>query len=401
MADNVVYLPAERRQTLGSDVGGLLGATIVAGLHQKAQQQQQQQVVQFMDGIRKAPDRAAAFEVMNNYAPRFKTPQDYAQALKMVDEVHPISESTPTPITGYSPDTGEPTTVFATRRDMLNPDFFKGKGVTLTKPDMSDFYQPVVNPESPDDTTFQHVGKLPVGRRPSGALTPQEIDMTLKQRADQRAGKRDERADDAAALSERRFAQSEERFSRTMGNMATLIGEKDAQRGQATMHSVRSTFALVLGAKALPDGSFDFGGDENKKKQYTDLMDYVAGKVEANPKILKSATAVERLSTEALRTVTPKTVEDPPPAAAPKPKEKGAISRMVDKGSEVVDKMLGKKPKDAAPVKLSPEDTKASVENAKTAAARIRASGDTADNKNAKLKIIRERLKAAGINEDI
>src|SRR6266446_4546862 len=129
LGGDVIYLPSQRRETLGGDIGGLIGAAIGSSMMQEQRRQKLEEQQQFVSAVQKAPDRAAAMEVVSNYSGKFRTPQDYTTALRMVDEFHPASMETPTPITAYSPTTGEPTTVFPNRREMVNPKWWEGKGV--------------------------------------------------------------------------------------------------------------------------------------------------------------------------------------------------------------------------------------------------------------------------------
>jgi hypothetical protein len=385
----VVYLPSERRETLGSDIGGLLGAFIGASIRDKAQKQQQQEAMQFVEGMRAAPDRAAAMEVISNHTAKFRTPQDYTQAFRLLDEFHPASMETPTPTTAYDPNTGAQTTVFPNRRQMVDKKYWQQQGVTLTKPEMDDFYAPVPSdtkdPNAPP--VFQHLGRAPVDKRPEGGLTLKEIELGAKSRTEERQIAAGERAD-------RRLADSEKRMSTAISGISARLGETEGVHAQNTMKAIRNNAALILNAKPLPDGSFDFGGDENKKKQFVDIMDYVSTRVESNPKVLKTPTAVERLTSEAIKATTPKTLKEPDKAAAPEPKPKGGVSALYDR-------IMGDKKLDAATPSMSAEERTASVSAAKAAADRVRNSGLSVQEKSEKLKEIRKRLTDAGIKEDI
>src|SRR5258708_35893158 len=230
----VVYVPHERRETLGSDIGGLVGAMIGSAMMANARQQRLDEQRLFIDGLKNAPDRASAMEVLSNTSSKFKTPQDFTMALKLVDEFHPASLETPTPVTAYSPDTGEPTTVFPNRRQMADPKYWKGSGVTLTKPDMADFYQPIAGDVGErGEQNYQHVGKLPVGKRPEGAGTLPEL-------PESRHGRTEALANERLRIAESRLARAAKEGT-----------------GQSTVKAAVTLSATALNAKALPDGSWD------------------------------------------------------------------------------------------------------------------------------------------------
>ena len=145
---------------------------------------------------------------------------------------------------------------------------------------------------------------------------------------------------------------------------------------------------MILGAKPLGD-TFDFSGmqdEENKRKQFVDMTDYISAKVDANPKILKDPAAVEKLTSEAFKAVAPSPIakKEPPPVV---PKKPGFFEGL-----------LKSTPQQS---KLSPEDTTASLTAAKATAEKIRDSDLPMLEKTQRLKAIRDRLKAAGISGDI
>lgn len=387
---DVIYLPAERRETLGSDIGGLLGAYIGQQMQLENQRRLMQQQQMFLEGIRRSPSRAAAFETISNFSPMFKSPKDYASAFEMVDKMHPISEDTPTQVTAYKPDTGEPTTVFATRKDLQNPDaFFGSRGLSLTKPDLSDFYKPVEG-STADNPQYQRLGKLPTAQRPEGAVTLSELELLRKDAADKRAERRDVRQEEAGNRAQQALTAALDRSNRTAADMSARMSETEAQHAQRTMGSVRSLLALTMNAKQLPDGSFSFGDDINKQETFIKRLDYITAKVDANPSILKKPTAVEALVSDASRSVGAEKVQQPEPP----PKKKGLFERVFSSGG---DNKEVKKPEPT----MSAADQKASLENAKAAAARVRNSATmNLQQKKDALATIRKTLKDNGIRDD-
>jgi hypothetical protein len=339
----VIYLPSERSQTLGGDIGGLLGAVIGSSMREKARKQQQEEAMQFMEALRKAPNRAAGMEVISNYHPKFKTPQDFAQSFKMLDEFHPVSMETPSPIPAWDAATGEKSTVFANRRQMVDPNFWKGQGKTLTEVQMDNFYMPDPNAKPGAEPQPTHLGRFPISRRaelPPTAMTDKEWAMAQAGRKDVRAEKADVRAeeglrlrDEAGQRAQESLNASQERQARMMAGIAARLGESEGVHAQKVVRDTTNYMAMVLGAKMLGD-TFDFtdtkDGD-NKRKILTDMTTAVTTRIDANPKILKDASAVNKLGNEALKAyagdiLTPKkasTVETPP--------EKGGISKLWDK----------------------------------------------------------------------
>lgn len=398
----VVYLPAERRDTLGSDIGRLLGAAVGSQMIAEAQKRRQQEQQQFVEGVRQAPNRSAAFEVVSNYSSKFKSPQDYTTALRMVDEFHPASMETPTPLTAYSPETGEPTTVFPTRKEMADPNYWRQSGVSLTKPTMEDFYMPVENIDAGKGDTepvYQQVGKLPVGKRPPGALTKDEITLAQSARKEARAARGEERKDRAQQLAEERMAiatrrleLAEQKTQATLDRVGAALGDKDAQHGQSTVQAAIRLTAISMNAKQLPDGTWDFAGDVNRAEQFTKMVEYINTRVDANPKMLKSPTAASRLFTEARRSVLgseeKKPEENKPTPASSKP---GIISRLLGKG--------GEEKKQVPQPKMSKEERDTTVESARAAAERVRNSGMSTSEKKDAMREIRNRLEKAGLGD--
>ncbi len=382
----VIYLPKERSETLGSDFGGLLGAAIGSTLQERARKQQQEEAMQFMEALRKAPDRASGMEVISNYHPKFRTPQDFAQSFKMLDEFHPISMETPTPLPVWDSTTGEKSTMFIPKGkfgDPKFPDFLKSQGKTLTEVQRDDFYSP----------EGQHIGKLPITQRPLGAVTLPELSLAKSGRAEENTAERLRLSQEAGDRSAQALTASQERQGRVMEGIAARMGETEGVHAQATMKSVRGNIAMVMGAKPLGD-TFDFAGmenEENKRKQFVEMGDWVAARIDANPKLLKDPAAVEKLTSQAFKAIAPKTVGEKkaPPVV---PTEKGWAAKKWDS-------IMGEsKP----PVEtLSPAERTSSLAAAKDTAAKIRDSDLSQLEKKKRLDIIRSRLRAAGIKEDI
>ena len=407
-----IYLPSQRRETLGSDIGGLLGAAVGASFVMKEREKDKEEKTAFMEGIRKAPSRAAAFEVVSNYTSKMRTPQDYTTALRLVDEMHPASLDTPTPMPAYD-DMGKKTTVFPTRKDMGDPNFWKKSGVTLTEPDMVEFFQPVPALSTTDPNAdpkarpmYEQVGKLPINKRPSGAMTKDEISLAHRDEADIRAERAAERADVRLGQSEQRMLDAQKRTEGVMARLADNMADKDIKSGQNASLAFTRLAAVSLNGRILPDGTFDFAGDVSKVDQFTKMVDYWNTRIEANPNLLKSPTTVTKLFTEARRAVIP--VEEKSKKAPKGESDGGLVSGVKDwwkkttapPGEETTGKKSEVKGKSASRG-MNPEDVQASVRSAKDAAARVRESALSVTEKTKLLNTIRKRLKDAGISEEI
>ena len=409
-----IYLPTERRKTFASDLGGLLGLAVEYNLKKKEKEEHMAEVQQFTEAVRKAPDRAAAFEVVSNYTGKMKTPSDYTTALKLVDEMHPASMETPTPMPAYD-EMGNKTTIFPSRKQMTDPNFWTSSGVTLTEPNMLEFFQPVpsqsagqpgADPNAPP--VFQSVGKLPFNKRPEGALTKDEIGLARQDKADIRADAAASRADAAAERADIRLSQSTQRMEdaqkRTesvLARMAENMKDKDVRAGQSASAAFTRLAAISLNGRVLPDGTFDFAGDVDKADQFVKMVEHWNTRIEANPKLLDSPTVVTRIFSEARRTVVPK--DEVKPVEPPKKESKGLKDRVTDwwdRTTAPPKKPEGKK-EDAKKPTMSSADKQASVKSAKEAAERVRKSAASNEDKRKLLDTIRKRLKDAGINEEI
>lgn len=403
LGSNVIYLPSQRRETLGSDIGKGISAAVMYALMQKEKEKKDAQARLVLDGIRNAPDRAAALEVVTRSSGQFKDAQDYSIALRMVDEAHPASDSTPQPVTVYDANTGEQATNFVTTKQLKQnigkPDWettLFGPDKTTTKPDIQQFYQPGDTPGE-----FKAIGRLPVGKRPEGALTLPEIEQQRKAAedlrkadADRRAENRDRRSEEQLRLQQERFALDQRRTEAMLGRIAASLGDKEGDHARRIVNDSTRLLATAMNARVFPDGSFGFD-DENKSQLFYNRLQYLTTRIEADPSILKSNAAVTRLVTEVAQAVPGKRDAEPAAPALPTPSPGGKKDA---KASEKKLAAEGKVGRDT----LTPQDKAASIANAKAAVAQVNANKNLSVYQKAeKIKLIKERMRAAGITEDL
>lgn len=322
-----VYIPEDKRL---EQLGGALGVYAALEMAKRRRQEQQVKIKQFMDAVQAAPSRAAAFEVVSNYSSQFRKPEDYSQAFQIVDRLKPLSAEEIHPVTMYNQETGEPSTIGMTRDRLARESDPQAMGtmfpgMSLTKPSLENFYMP-----GSVEGDIKFVGKLPIDKRPQGSMTLQEISqqnvMRREGRAEKEAAARDERFDRRMAQQDENQAMAERRLQATLGRIGQSLGERDARRADQTVKEATRLTAVMSNAKVLPDGSFGFD-DRNMAELYRKQIDYITATVEANPKILNSPTAAQRLASEARRVVvgTERPADDTPVQAE---KKGGLISRM-------------------------------------------------------------------------
>lgn len=343
---NVVYLPSERQQTFAGDLGGALGKMLGAEMTRRQQQEQNKKVQAFTEAIRTAPDRAAAMEIVSNYSAQFTSPQDFARAFQIVDEMKPVSAETVQPVTMYDPD-GSPRTVGMTNEQFkreTDPNAMGTRfpGMSMTKPDLTEFY---TLGEKPGD--FKSLGKMPTNKRPEGAYTKDELALAAQTRRETRQAeedaRREARHDDRMAIAERNQLLAEQRLQRTLAGIGDRLGDRELNQSNSVVREATRLTAVMLNAKVLPDGSFGFD-ESNRAEQYRQHLDYINGKIAADPSILKKPGAASLLASEARKAImgTEKPKDETLP---PKPKESGGFIDKVKKrvtGSDKPQESKGK-----------------------------------------------------------
>lgn len=327
----VVYKPPT--PSTSSAVGGALGLYAAGAMQQEAEAQKAQNVARFVEAIRVAPDRAAGLEVISNYAPMFKTTDDYMKAYKILDQYKPAEDERVQPYTMYDP-SGNPTTVGMT------PERFKREtapsavgtmypGMSFTKPNLVDFYMPGEGDKAP---TF--VGKLPEDKRPAGAMTQSEVTLERQARREAFDAAESRKRDERFAANQKQIDEnqslSERRLQAMLGRIAAMGEKKDVDRRQDVVRNAAKQAALMLNAKVLPDGSLGFDSTD-KADLYQKHLDYIDGIVATQPKRLDSPNAEISIASEARRAVMGE-AKKAEPVKEPVPKKKSGISNILPEG---------------------------------------------------------------------
>lgn len=303
------------------------GAAILNALGRQTQKQRQEEVAKFFSDIQSAGSREKALEVVKNYSGKFRSSNDFTHAFRSVDEFYPEASKEIKTVNVYDKSTGELTPHFVRSSEiesLTNPEEFTrrfGPNATLTKPDLETFYSP-----EDDKEKVTVLGKFPVSQRPEGAVTLSELQEARRQRIDAR---NDERFRVSQEQFNQRMALAEAKWAEALGKLGDSAADKDLQRGRQLLNDATRLTALSLNARMLPDGSFTFD-DDNRAKLFNDRLRFMTEYVATDPSILKKATGGIDLHTRASKAF-PLASDEPKPAAAPTPKPKGALTRLLDK----------------------------------------------------------------------
>ncbi|MCI0418696.1 MAG: hypothetical protein L0312_05655 [Acidobacteria bacterium] len=304
------------------------GSAILNTFTTQDRRRKQEEVAKFFADIQAAGSRERALDVVKNYSNKFESPQDFTTAFRSVDEFYPEASKELRQIVVYDEDTGEATPRFVPSSEAVSlesPEVVKqrfGPKATLTKPDLETFYSP-----EDEQGRVRILGKLPVSRRPEGAVTLPELTESRRVREEAR---REERDRFSREKFEAWFGLAEQRWASALGKLGETAGDKELQRGRALLNDATRLTALSLNAKMLPDGSFSFD-DDNRTKLFNDRLRFMQESIQMDPGVLRRPTGGLELHTKASKALplTSEIPQPPPPALAPK--EPGIISKLFGK----------------------------------------------------------------------
>lgn len=181
----VIYMPPN-----ADNFGGALGAGVGQGVstfmeHQLRMQEQQQLMarqMQAFNAVRNAKSREEALGVLTTPG-AVNNPQELANALRVIDAMHPPKDETPQMVTGYDPQGGKHE-AFTKKGDLTSLNNPQGRAQLFGRSDIS-FDQPtnLVDMFS-DDPSHKELGKFPLSQRPAGAMTKGEFDIGEKIKTD-------------------------------------------------------------------------------------------------------------------------------------------------------------------------------------------------------------------------
>lgn len=376
--DLMDYETGARQEQVQPASGSGLGTAILNALGMQSQKQRQEEVNKFFTEIQAAGSRERALEVVKNYSSKFQNTRDITTAFGAVNEFYPESSKEIKGITVYDEDTGEATPRFIPSHQvgiLENPEEVKrryGPKATLTKPDLETFYS------QPDEAgRVQILGKLPVSRRPEGAVTLPELTAARTARAEEAREKRDQFSKEKF---EAWFGLAETRWATALEKLGETASDRSLQQGRSLLNDFARLTAMSLNGKVLSDGSYSFD-DDNRAKLFNERLRFGLEAVQLEPGILKRGQGGLELHARASKAM-PLVSETKPPEtpAPPKPKKPGLISGLLGGGE--------KEPAKPAAKSAAEGDPAAQI---KSKAAEISARKDiTAEQKAAALKRLKE-----------
>lgn len=341
MGGNVVYLPQTPTlgNELGKGIGSGLGAYAMKEIETQAAQKDYQKNMIALNMLRTAGSREKALEVLTTpgLIP-FKSTQELDSARRIVDELYPQKDLTPTEVTGYHSQTGDVVKKYVPKGELgkLNTpqgaEQYLGPGVTMNKPDdQQQFY--VTDPQG----AFAATTKKPVGKRTPGEYTIEEIKLQHQQQENERKGRLEERQANTAE----RAVKAQERANTAEEGHAQMRG---LQKEMAFVGMVANSLNVKkLGANGEFTISFDGKPPEVQKK-------YIAT-IREGPELLKKMTALE--AHNILADKYGFATDPPTPPEAPKPKPESGFLEAT--GKAVKEFVSGKDYKSDAEVKADVE----------------------------------------------
>lgn len=328
----------------------------------QSQRQRQENAAKFMTEIDAAGSRDKALEVVKNWSGRFTAPSDYALAFRTIDERYPEASKEVRQVNLYDVESGDVTPQFVRSDEVVklsDPEYVKkrfGPQFTLTKPDLETFYS------APDEKgRVQVLGKMPVSKRPEGAVTLPEL---TEARRSQEEARRNREEGARQARFEAWLDLAERRWIDAIGKLGGSQTDQALQRGRQLLNDAAKMSVLELGGKVLPDGTFVFD-DSNRAALHNQRLNAMANIAETDPSILSKATGGIELHTRAAK-MFPSPAETPRPVPTPTPKKPGLLSEMFGGGTPAAKPAPAQKPaaKPAAGGAPTRENAKAQVEAA-------------------------------------
>lgn len=334
----VIYLPQDQTfgGELGKGVGAGLGAFTEREMKRQEEQLHMQKTMQAIELVKAAGSREKALEVISTPSekggPAFRTPNEFQMAMKFVNETYPVADNSPHEVTAFGPQ-GEQVKGFVPRSQLENPQARAAAlpaGSSETKPPpMVDMFT-----HDPVSNMFTATGKKDPTKRGLGEMTRDEIDLRMKQQSDARAAE--------AATAQTKAA---ERSAAAGERAAHSSARQDIESSARIATSARSALADIFNVKKTTgaDGSFtiDFGGDNKKRKQFSDALDSMMQEVHG--KDFKGD-----INSAATRAATKHGVLDEKPAEVAKPEEpkKGLLDKAKDLKDAISPPEAPRDPKD-------------------------------------------------------
>lgn len=366
----VVYKPADYGGVSpGNAAGSLLGNFAAIEMAKQERQRQIEQTQQTMAAIQSAKSRDEAFTLVSKLP--LQSPSDVKVALGMIDQIHPIRDTTPVEVKAIGPD-GKQISKFLQKSQLpaLNEptgmERVFGTGSRLGTTEQQDFY--TRNP----DQTLTYTGKFDVSARPSGAITLPEFTAAEKVQADKAAAKREDANATRLDLNIQASERAAEAATRS-GNMqaATLRHQQlteEIQSIKAANNLLKDRINVKKSINADGSITLDFQGDTKKIKAYNKASDILPDMMQRHGNPNKAVTAA--MNAAGLN-------EEEPSPPAPAAKEPGFFEKATQYVKSL-DKTKQQPKKPAAPVapakpvpavyeKMSTADRQASIENAKAA----------------------------------
>ena len=281
-----------------------------------------------LSAMQKAGSRDKALEIAFQ-SDLIEDPKDVQELRRYVDELYPPGDETPSLTTFWNKDTGEEQKGFFTKKQLresatAGEEAILGPGNTLSKPEIETFYKFLGVGDG-----YEVTGRRPITKRMPNEFTLKEMDLELKRRADERAGKTAERQATAAERAAGKKDESTERLD--------LTTEEAFKRNVADLMNFKRTLGV--------DGSIsiDFSGEApERQQQFVRAM-----KMWPQLKNKHGRKALEA-ATEAVETVGYSNTRKPAPAPVEAGQE-SAIKRMFGGDETSVARKMTDKEKAKAP----------------------------------------------------
>jgi hypothetical protein len=283
MATVVQGAPDVRAEAWGQAIGGFFKSAA----ERYKQVQEMEQLTKTMEVMKQAPDRSSAMSIFSASG-LAKDPQHWQLGIQIADRLHPPRDETPVEVSGYDQDTGEKVSTFVKKGDELKlsdanyrAQIFGRKNVALGEgPKREEFY-------SAEGKTL---GMKPVGKRPEGARTFQEMTIERQTRSEERAVDSAERQDVRLDLSQKAADRATVAQNAMLKRISDMVGTKESQATETRMNRVNGLIRLDY--STFKDGAWSLS--EDKKQDVSEKEELVADYMDAHPEVK----SVNRIKTD-------------------------------------------------------------------------------------------------------
>lgn len=340
----VINLP--QQMGVGEALGQAAGAGLADYFEREKKKREAEQEQKALAEVLNSADRTAAIEKVVKIG---GDPQVMKRRMDVVESAFPAKDTTPMEVKSFNPETGQMESRFIPRGQLESLSTPEGKAKVLgsekaiVSPTMEEFYR------TRPDGSYEYAGKAPIETPPPGAVPLKELERMERVRSGQRAEER-------AALADKKFNALLERQSQTQE-----AGMESKEIGKAKAYNAVVANLLNVKKSIGDQGQIiiDFEGDSKRADAYKMALENATDYIKKYKGDINKA-AVNALKDSGYYT---KIEEPPAPTAPAESKPKGLITSLYEK---VTGKSSAQTPaKPAATAAVAKPQTKAEFDKIK------------------------------------